>query len=269
MPTYNPTGAERHVGAQLMAVNGPLARTIGDLRLGLEAMAARDLRDPWWTPVPHRLDDYPRRAALTVAPEGLAVQPRVEAALRETARRLTDAGWQVEEVACPPFRQPARLQALLWLAEFRRSGATAIGQEGDADAAFVYAQMARLCPAPDLEGLMDAIQARNALLRQWNLFLDRYPVLICPVSAETPFPDLDDVSSPARFDAILEAQLTQVGLPFMGLPGLTVTTGIEAGVPCGAQLVAGRYREDILLDAGTEIEARGARIPVAEPARIA
>jgi amidase len=113
---------------------------------------------------------------------------------------------------------------------------------------------------------MDALQQRNTLVREWNLFLEQYPVLICPVSAETPFPDLLDVSSPEGFERVIEAQLTQVGLPFVGLPGLSVSTGITDGVPCGAQLVAGRFREDILFAAAAEIEARGPRIVPVDPA---
>lgn len=48
--SFNATGGDRHLGGQLMAVQGPLARSIGDLRLAFAAMAARDIRDPWWTP---------------------------------------------------------------------------------------------------------------------------------------------------------------------------------------------------------------------------
>jgi amidase len=113
---------------------------------------------------------------------------------------------------------------------------------------------------------MDALQQRNTLVRQWNLFFEQYPVLICPVSAETPFPDLLDVVSPEGFERVIEAQLTQVALPFVGLPGLTVTTGVTDRVPCGAQLVSARFREDILFAAATEIEARSPRITAIDPA---
>lgn len=265
IPAVNFTAPDRHIGAQLMAVSGPLARSVADLRIGLAAMAARDLQDPWWTPAPSTVTDYPRRAALCIAPEGLAVQPAVAAALREAADRLADAGWEVVETDCPPFREPARLQAQLWLAEFRRTGAKAIEAEADPDATFVYAQMERLCPTPDLNDVMDALQARVTLLRQWSLFLDQYPALICPVSAETPFADQDDVSSPEAFTRIMEAQLTQVGLPLMGLPGLSVFTGMAGDAPCGAQVVGGRYCEDILLAAGEAIEARSPKITPAQP----
>jgi amidase len=252
----NFSGPDRHVGGQLMAVSGPLARTIADIRIAFEAMAAEDLRDPWWTPVPIDLPLKHKRAALTVNPDGLNVVPEVEHALREAARKLEQAGWQVTETECPPLRKPAELQATLWLAEMRRNPQV-IADENDPDANFIYAQMDAMCPETDLNGLLDTIQARATLVREWQLFLDQYPVLICPVSAELPFPDQLDVESPAAFQRIMEAQLTQIGLPLMGLPGLTVNTGMLDNIPIGVQLVAGRYHENALLLAGEAIEQGG------------
>lgn len=266
IPAVNFTAPDRHIGGQLMAVSGPIARTIGDLRLGLTAMAAADPLDPWWTPAPIDAGDFPKRAALCVAPEGLAVAPEVEAALHDGERRLRRAGWTVEEVDCPPLREPARLQAVLWLAEFRRGAVKAVYEENEPDSVFVYEQMAALCPEPDLDAMMDALQMRVTLTRQWQIFLQNYPVLICPVSAELPFPDLLDVQSPDAFRRVMEAQLTQVGLPLMGLPGLTVTTGLVGRTPVGVQLIAGRYREDILLQAGSDIEAGGVPASPVDPA---
>lgn len=267
IPAMNASGPDRHVGAQLMAVSGPIARTVGDLRLGLEAMAARDLRDPWWMPVPLALGEQPRRAALAVAPEGLEVDGAVAEALNDAAARLRDAGWTVEEVDCPPFREPAALQARLWLAEFRRGAEAALREEADADALFVYEQMRELCPAPDLAAFMDTLQRRVTLCREWLAFLDRYPLLLCPVSAEPPFPDLLDVESPAAFRRVMEAQLTQVGLPLLGLPGLVVSTREWQGCSIGVQLVAGRYREDTLLAAGEAIERAGTPPSPVDPVR--
>ncbi|WP_431283831.1 amidase family protein [Humitalea sp. 24SJ18S-53] len=252
VPAVNLSGPDRLIGAQLMAVSGPLARSIADLRLGFAAMAQHDARDPWWSP--GVLGGQPKRAALCVRPEGLATAPEVEAALRATAVALQDAGWTIVETAIPPLREPARLQALLWLAETRRGQNAAIVKEADPDASFVYAQMERLCPAPDFGGFQDALQARIRFCREWSVFLARYPVAIMPVSAEPPFADQLDVQSPEDFDRVMEAQLTQVGLPLMGLPGLTVATAWGAA-PMGVQLVGARLREDVLLDAAATIEA--------------
>src|ERR1700676_502698 len=85
---YNPSSPERPIGPQLMAVSGPLARTISDLRVALAAMSGRDVRDPWW--VPARLEGSPmqKRAALCLNPDGLETAAEVTAAVTEAGRRL-------------------------------------------------------------------------------------------------------------------------------------------------------------------------------------
>jgi amidase len=257
IPAANFTAPDRHIGAQLMAVSGPLARTVADLRLALAAMSAPDRRDPWWTPAPLDTAERPKRAALAVAPDGLNVDPAVETALRDAARKLEDVGWQVDEVECPGFREAQRLQTALWLTEFRRAGAAMIDKENDPDAVFVYRHLAAQSEECDANGLLDVLQARVGLIRRWQQFLDRYPVLICPVSGELPFPDQLDVESPESFQRVFDAQLIQLGLPLLGFPGLTVTTGTAGDAPVGVQLIAGRFEEDHLLRAGEDLE-RGA-----------
>ena len=267
VPAWNPSGAERAIGAQLMAVSGPIARSIADIRLALAAMAAPDARDPWWVPAPLEGPAFPKRVALCVRPEGLPTTAAVEAALRDAGRRLQDAGWTVVETPLPSLREPARLQAMLWLAESRRGLKKALAEENDPDANFVFAQMKRLCPEPDMNAFQDALQVRAGFCREWNLFLERYPVALMPVSAEPPFPDLLDLESPEAFDRVVEAILPQLGLPLMSLPGLTVTTDLSGPAPLGVQLVGGRYREDVLLEAGAIIEAGGPPVAPVDPVR--
>ena len=266
IPAWNATGAERHIGAQLMAVSGPIARTIHDLRLGFAAMTARDIRDPWWVGVPLEGSPAPKRAALCRRPDGMVVQAAVIAALEDAARRLEAAGWTVEEAETPPLREPAALQAMLWLAESRRGLNAALHEEADPDASFIFAQMEALCPTPDLDAFMDGLQKRATFVREWMGFFERFPVAITPVSGELPFRDQEDVESPEAFRRIMEAQLTQVGIPLMGLPGLAVTTGLVGSVPVGVQLLASRYREDLLLQAGAVIEAAGVPAAPVDPA---
>jgi amidase len=267
IPAWNPSLPERDIGPQLMAVSGPLARSIEDLRLGLAAMAARDPRDPWWVDAPLQGPPLARRAALCVAPEGMTVAPEVEAALRAAAARLREAGWAVEELdALPPLREPARLQAMLWLATLPRGAMAMVERENEPTSLAVYRHMQRLAPPPSLEEFQDALTARAGLLRQWMLFFERFPLVLCPVSGELPFPNEDDMRGFDRFREIMEAQLTQLGVPLLGLPGLAVTTGFTpAGVPVGVQLLGPRHREDALLEAGEALTG-GAAMPVKEPA---
>ena len=91
-------------------------------------------------------------------------------------------------------------------------------------------------------------------------------VLLMPVSGELPFPDQLDRKDEASFARVWHAQLPQIAIPFMGLPGLTVSTGLVGRIPVGVQLVAGRYREDLCLAAGEAVEAGGTPSAAIDPA---
>ena len=247
---FNATAGDRLIGGQLMAVSGPLARSVADLRLALAAMAARDMRDPWWQPMPLRGEEVHRKVAYVEAPDGMPVAQPVRDALRAAAAKLRDAGYQVEEMQPPPLREAMEMQLRLWMAEFRQDAAATLRAENDPDANFVYTQLTRHCPEIDLHGLMSTLKARARLTRLWRTFLAEWPLVLCPVSGELPFINHLDVASPAAFDAVLEAQLPMIATPFMGLPGLTVVTGYAGSSPVGVQLVADQFREDLLFDAG-------------------
>jgi amidase len=111
-----------------------------------------------------------------------------------------------------------------------------------------------------------ALTRRNALTRDWARFFERYPVLLVPVSGELPFPDGLDLRGEAELLRVWHAQLTQRAVPALSLPGLTVTTGLAGKAPVGVQLVAARYREDLLLRAGEIIEAAGVPPMPVDPA---
>ncbi len=265
VPAYNATGPDRFIGAQLMAVSGPIARSVEDVALSFHAMAAADPRDPWYTPVPLEGAPYPRRAALTLAPDDMAVDARVRDALIRAAKTLTDAGWDVDEVACPPMREAAEVNATLWMADTRFAAEDMIAREAEPDSQFVFRQMCLAAGPTDLDSVMRALQTRASLVRQWEVFLQRYPVLLCPVSGDLPFDQQLDVTSDTAFAAVYEAQLTQRGLPVMGMPALALATGYADGRPVGVQLVSARFREDILLAAGATLEAAGHHPGVSDP----
>jgi amidase len=265
IPAVNRSLPDRHIGAQLTAVSGPMARSIDDLKLGLEAMSAPSPLDPWWVPAPFEQAPPEKKAAICIAPDGLEITAEVEAALRQAASQLEEAGWEIDEVDCPPMREAMQLQLLLWMSEYAYSGGEAVVREDDPDANFVYAQLLASCPKPTMATLMEALQSRVRLMRDWEIFLQQYPVLLCPVSAEAPFPDQLDVQSVESFQRVLEAQMTQIGLPLMGMPAISVATSGAAANPMGVQLVAARFREDILFNAASAIAARNPPLEVADP----
>ena len=56
----NYSAPDRYIGGQIMAVSGPLARSIKDLELGYDAMRQSNYDDPWWTPLSNELPTLKR-----------------------------------------------------------------------------------------------------------------------------------------------------------------------------------------------------------------
>ena len=255
---YNPSQPERAIGGQLMATSGPLARTIGDLKLALQAMARGDARDPWWVPAPLVGPPVGKRVALCIRPDGLATVPAVEAALLDSARRLEQAGWKVEPVtALPPLREAADLQVLLWIADGYADKLRDAEREDDPGAWAVLRGLEPMVRGFDLHAFSRALTRRAGLMRQWLLFFEETPLVLLPVSGELPFADDADRDGAEGFQRVWRAQMPQIATPFLGLPGLTVSTGMVGRTPVGVQLIAAKFREDLLLEAGAAIEAGG------------
>jgi amidase len=255
---YNAALPERPIGPQISAVSGPLARTIGDVRLALQAMSGRDARDPWWVPAPLQGPAMPMRAALCLNPDGLETAAEVKAAVVDAGRRLESAGWRVDEIdQTPPLREAAELQTKLWLGDGFEAMLDAAEREADPGAlACLRGNRDKVHPF-DAAAFSWALTRRATLTRAWQTLFESYAVLLMPVSGELPFPDGLDLRDEASFARVWRAQMPQVGIPFMGLPALTVSTGLVGCVPVGVQIVSGRYREDLCLDAGAAIEAVG------------
>ena len=264
---FNAALPERTIGAQISAVSGPLARTIGDLRIALQAMSGRDPRDPWWVPAPLKGPAMPKRAALCLQPDGLETAAEVKAAVADAGKRLQRAGWVVEEVETPPLREPADLQTKLWLGDGYEAQLAAAEREGDPGAlACLRGNRSKVFPF-DAAAFSKALTRRATLTREWLQFLETYSVLLMPVSAELPFPDGLDTRDEASFTRVWRAQIPQIAIPFMGLPALTVSTGLVGRIPVGVQVVSSRFREDLCLLAGEAIEAGGTPSAPVDPVR--
>jgi amidase len=265
VPAYNQTAAdERPPAMQLMSVQGPLARRVRDVRLGLAAMSARDPRDPWWTPAPLVGEPVARpvRVALTVDPAKQGVHADVAAATRAAGNALASAGYAVEEVEPPAVDAVAHTWALLVINEMRHFSLPFIrkygGEQINRSVDLTLAQV----PDLDLEGYAKSLGLRSRHVREWMLFMERYPLVVGPVSTEPPFLVGFDTESAARSAEVARTQRLLVAVNLLGFPAVSVPTGVAGGVPLGVQVIATRYREDLALDAAEVIEAQR---PMATP----
>jgi amidase len=164
----------------------------------------------------------------------------------------------VEEIDdTPPLNEAAEVNEWLWLGDGFAQLADEAERDGDPGALAVVAAVRPRIKTYPADVVARALVQRATVLRQWQLFLNKYAVLLIPVSAELPFPDELDLQDNAAFQRVWESQFLLRATPTLGLPALTVSTGLVGQTPVGVQIVAGRYREDLCLRAGEAIEARG------------
>jgi amidase len=269
VPAFQPSQkAERPISAQLMSVQGPIARTVHDARLGFEAMAARDPRDPWWVPVPLEGPPLPKRFAVVSDAadlDGVAPSAPVARALEDAARWLVDAGYERVDAPTPGFSAAARLWFAMHVPEFRHFMQADFERDGDDGIRVAMAHLAALAPDLAPADHLRALAQRTRLQREWWLALDRVPLVLAPVCAVPAYPVGFDIESAARTERVWRECATLMALPVLGLPGLAVATGVSDGIPVGVTVVAPRFREDLCFAAGEAIEARAgmvARLPV-------
>jgi amidase len=105
-----PLGGEQPFAFQLLAVHGPIARQVADLRLAFTHMCGRPVGDPWYAPVP--LDGPPVpppvRVAVVTDPGGPCA-PAVASAVRRAAGLLADAGYRTDEGRPPALERPSEI----------------------------------------------------------------------------------------------------------------------------------------------------------------
>jgi len=260
IPAFNPSATvERPLMAQFMSTQGPLAREVADVRLGLEVMSRRDPRDPWWVPAPLIGAPQPSPIKVVVAPipEDMEPDAEVMSLIDRAAGYLSDAGYAVERRPIPDLWAAWRLWcdlisteiATLQMAQFRELGSAPFHQ--------ALSGMLDIANILDGEGYMRAIAQRTRLIREWLAFLEDWPIILAPVSIQpTPRINTDLAGKAALRRLFLNDFRFISAINVLGLPSAVTPVGFAAGLPVGTQLIASRYREDLCLDAAAAIEAR-------------
>ncbi|HEY9456212.1 MAG TPA: amidase [Bradyrhizobium sp.] len=260
IPAYNESAvAERPMLAHLMSAQGPLARSVGDVRMALEAMSQRDPRDPWWVPAPLAgpKPKGPIKVALARLPDDMDVDPSVHAALRQAADALERSGYRVSEVEVPDISGVWQTWCDIITNETAVLQEAAMLKVTSADFHAAWSGIKAKANTVDLQGWMRATATRNTHIRAWQLFVEEYPVVLAPTTVKpTPGPREDTISAERTRELFWNDLRFISAINVLGLPGAVVPVALHEGKPIGVQLIAGRYREDLALDAAAAIEKR-------------
>jgi amidase len=256
VPSYKASAPNRIISNQQMSVQGPLTRTVADARLALQVMAQGTPLDPQWVPAPLEFADarQPTRVAMFRSWADSPVDPTATAAVDQAARWLEAAGYTVEEAEPPHFAEVSAMQFHMVMNDMRRGGEPFMREHGDDALRKALSHYMDINPVWDRDQYLEAMTRRFNIARDWAVFFERYPVLLMPNSWERQFPIDDDQHSAERTAQILLAQAPMLGTATLGLPGLSVPTGVVNGLPVGVQIVSTKFREDRMLAAGEAIE---------------
>lgn len=256
VPSYKASAPNRIISNQQMSVQGPLTRTVADARLALQVMSQGTPLDPQWVPAPLEFADarQPTRVAVFRSWSHSPVDPTASAAVDQAARWLEAAGYTVEEAEPPHFAEVSAMQMHMVMNDMRRAGEAFMRENGDDALRKALGHYMAVSPVWDRDQYLESMTRRFNIARDWAVFFERYPVLLMPNSWERQFPIDEDQRSAERIAEIFLAQAPMLGTATLGLPGLSVPTGVVNGLPVGVQIVSTKFREDRMLAAGEVIE---------------
>ncbi|HKC83157.1 MAG TPA: amidase family protein [bacterium] len=263
VPMYPAAG-----GNELVAHVCPLARTVRDVALMMNAIARHDRRDPFALP-DDGLDylaacNEPFAGARGSAPDRIAwsanlgfapVEPETREIAEAAARAFSEVGLTVEE-ASPDLGDPSFiLQTLYGGAQAGAHAARSPEQKAQMDPELVaYAEASASLSAVEY---LRAVAARQALVDALRRFFERYDLLLTPTVCLPAFPL--GVVGPSE---VAGRKVTHLGwtlcYPFnySGQPAVSVPAGWTAsGLPVGLQIVGRRLEDALVLRAAAAFEA--------------
>ena len=235
-----------------MTVNGPLARTVGDIALMMSVIAGPDLRSPITLEDPGTIFARPLerdfrgvRVAWSRDLGGLPVDPRTTAVLESQRGVFADLGIDVVE-AEPDLDGADEVFHVFRAWDFESSYGDLYDTRRDQlkDTVIWNVEQGRVLSGPEIGR---AARLRSEIFRRVHDFFAEYEFLLLPVSQVPPFPA--DVPYPTEINGTpmttyIEWMRTCSRITVTAHPAISVPAGFTPeGLPVGLQIV-GRARDD-------------------------
>lgn len=250
------------ISFQLMASDGPMARHVADVRLGLNVLAGYHPRDPNSFNAQFTAVDRPLKIAVMAEPPGGTVDPRIADLTRDAGRALEVAGCTVEEASPPDLEGLVELWFRLIANDLSLAFAD-LQQVMSEDAARGVEDILRDQPAADAASYAEALMLRYSIAREWTSFFGEYDLLLSPTWTSLPFRTGWDLETTGRMTKTLRQARCVMPGNVLGLPSASVPAGLVEGLPVGVLLTGNRFSDHLCLDAAELVErAMGVTTPI-------
>ncbi|MEM8692329.1 MAG: amidase [Pseudomonadota bacterium] len=258
IPAWNPSApAERPPVVTLMSVQGPIARSVADVQLGLAAMRSHSPNDPNWTSAPAngRLRKEGRgRIAFVPHPFSSETHPALAQAVEDARLAAKIAGFETVMLDLPETERCANLWGRLLFTETQTMMEESIRSLGSSHLQGWIDQFTQHFEKFDLKGYMRAMSERYSLQRLWAQMFEEVDFVVMPTSLLPPFENDLDFNDPTQAKTIIEAQKPLCVVNLIGLPALALPTGLSNGLPIGVQIVGPMHDDDAVIEVGLMME---------------
>ena len=240
--------------ASLKPTDGPMTRSVADLRLGLSIMAGRDRRDPQSVDAPFTgpVPDRPRAALVTKLP-GYDLPAATVTEIERAGRVLAAQGWDVEEA------EPPELDKVndIWGKVITYDSDVTFAEMKAVVRPVVYDYLVEMDARFDARSMSNAVMhgERQRLRAVWSEWLTEYAVCVGPTWTCTPWQIDSDLDPDSGMDLLLATIRFITPGNVLGIPSVALPTGVADGLATGIQVYAELYREDLCLLAAEAIEA--------------
>lgn len=253
-PNLGRLGNPKAEGWQFLSVSGPLTRTVEDAALLLDVTAGPVAGDPFALPpagviFSDAMGDEAWKGRVLACPTlGWGIlDPATERVVNSAIDRLGEIGADVEEID-QVFADPAQW----WITLAASDGAYSQGDDIDKHAdlydpqLFMQFQLGR---SVSRESYQQALTKRFEFTRALDELLGAETLLVAAVTAVPAYAAEGPHPTEIAGQPVLPTGFTKTyPFNFTGNPAASIPCGLTAdGLPVGLQVVAPRFREDLLL----------------------
>ena len=139
----------------------------------------------------------PVRIGVTTESYGHPMHPDIVESIERSAEYLSDAGYAVERVVTPSVNEAAESWLRYVGNEIKTYLMPVAMEHGSETIQQIFEWFFQIGGVSDAEDYREGIKERTAMTREWNLFLEKYPLILSPYLMQ-PVLSLIHISEPTR-----------------------------------------------------------------------